>query len=212
MGKIKNGILGPVSGKVGAVVGASWKGIDYLRGLPKLQSKPRTDLQRAQNSKMTLFRGFLLGVEYIIKKCFQNYSEFTEMNGALSYNMQHALAGQYPEFVVNFSELVFSKGELIGSWNPKAVSKAKNQVTISWKNRPFSTLCSADDKVIVVMYCTETLEFHIYDQIGTRLDKSVILAIQGEIDRKTIHCYISFYSEIFKVSSTNEYIGEIPLV
>ena len=32
MGKINQGILGGVSGTVGSVVGASWKGISYLRG------------------------------------------------------------------------------------------------------------------------------------------------------------------------------------
>lgn len=34
MGTIKQGILGGFSGKVGNVVGASWKGIDYIRSLP----------------------------------------------------------------------------------------------------------------------------------------------------------------------------------
>ena len=32
MGTIKKGILGGFSGKVGTVVGASWKGISYMRG------------------------------------------------------------------------------------------------------------------------------------------------------------------------------------
>ena len=32
MGKIAQGILGGLSGKVGNVIGGSWKGIDYKRG------------------------------------------------------------------------------------------------------------------------------------------------------------------------------------
>jgi hypothetical protein len=35
MGIIKQGILGGFSGKVGNVVGGTWKGIDYMRVLPK---------------------------------------------------------------------------------------------------------------------------------------------------------------------------------
>lgn len=209
MGKIKNGVLGGVSGKVGAVVGASWRGIEYLRGLPKLQTKPRTAAQNAQTSKMTLFRGFLLGIDNIVKKCFQNYSEYTEMNAAMSYNMKHAVAGEYPEFEVDFPALVYSKGELLGSWCPKAVSKAENQMTVSWKNRPFSNLSSGNDQVIVIMYCTKQGEFHIYDEIGTRSDNAVTLKIEGDVKRDTIHCYLSFYSKVHKISSTNEYIGKI---
>lgn len=34
MGTIKQGILGGFSGKVGNIVGASWRGIDYIRSMP----------------------------------------------------------------------------------------------------------------------------------------------------------------------------------
>jgi hypothetical protein len=211
MGRIKKGILGGVSGKVGAVVGAHWRGIDYLRGRPKIQTKPRTEAQHAQTSKMRLLRGFLLGIGNIIKKCFQNFTEYTEMNAALSYNMIHSIAGSYPTFEVDFPALVYSKGELLACWNPKAISKAANQVKVSWKNRPFSTMSSADDSVIVIMYCVKTEEFSIYDLIGTRSDNSVTLATQEGVSGNTVHCYISFYSEARQISSTNEYIGEIPV-
>ena len=33
MGKIKQGILGGFQGKVGTVIGASWNGIAYMRGI-----------------------------------------------------------------------------------------------------------------------------------------------------------------------------------
>lgn len=52
MGKILNGILGGVSGKVSGVVGASWKGINYLRGY-SIPSNPQTPAQTAQRAKMT---------------------------------------------------------------------------------------------------------------------------------------------------------------
>jgi hypothetical protein len=35
MGIVKKGILGGFSGKVGAVVDGSWKGISYMRSLPQ---------------------------------------------------------------------------------------------------------------------------------------------------------------------------------
>jgi hypothetical protein len=45
MGTIKKGVLGGFSGKVGSVVGASWKGIDYIRSLPASVKNPRTEGQ-----------------------------------------------------------------------------------------------------------------------------------------------------------------------
>ncbi len=48
MGKIRQGILGGFSGKVGTVVGASWNGIYYMRGLPQSYKKSRSSKQKMQ--------------------------------------------------------------------------------------------------------------------------------------------------------------------
>ena len=42
MGTIKQGILGGFSGKVGSVVGASWKGISYMRSQADHVKNPRS--------------------------------------------------------------------------------------------------------------------------------------------------------------------------
>lgn len=53
MGIIKQGILGGFSGKVGPVIGSSWKGIDYMKGVPTSVANPRTAPQVAQRTKFT---------------------------------------------------------------------------------------------------------------------------------------------------------------
>jgi hypothetical protein len=47
MGTINQGILGGVSGTVGSVVGASWKGISYLRGKATSHNDANTEAQKA---------------------------------------------------------------------------------------------------------------------------------------------------------------------
>ncbi|MDK2788577.1 MAG: hypothetical protein PWP07_1822, partial [Epulopiscium sp.] len=42
MARIKKGILGGVSGRLGNVIGGSWKGVDYLRSLPSGGRKDAT--------------------------------------------------------------------------------------------------------------------------------------------------------------------------
>jgi len=51
MGKINQGILGGISGKVGPVVGGSWKGINYVRSMPTSVSNPNTVPQQNQRAK-----------------------------------------------------------------------------------------------------------------------------------------------------------------
>ena len=50
MGKIKQGILGGFKGKVGTVIGSSWNGIAYMKGLPQSVKDPRTDAQMQQRN------------------------------------------------------------------------------------------------------------------------------------------------------------------
>lgn len=59
MGTIKQGILGGFSGKVGTVVGGSWKGISYMRVLAQNVKNPRTDAQMNPRSNFALAMAFL---------------------------------------------------------------------------------------------------------------------------------------------------------
>ena len=57
MGKIKQGILGGFKGKVGTVIGASWNGIAYMKGLPQSQKDPKTAAQMAQRNYFREIQG-----------------------------------------------------------------------------------------------------------------------------------------------------------
>lgn len=211
MGRIKKGILGGFSGKVGAVVGASWRGIDYMRGLPEKSNKPSTPSQLAQQNKMALFRGFLLGVDDIIEKCFQNIQKYTPMNDALSYNMLNSVEGTYPEQNIKFMNLLFSKGELRGAWSPKAFSLESNSIDFSWENGNLMPLCATDDQVTLVVYNVGQKEFCKLENAALRGEKTARLVLPKNFKGST-HCYISFYSEGRKLASTTEYLGTVEVV
>lgn len=53
MAVLKRGILGGFSGKIGNVVGSSWKGIDVMKSLPLSVANPKTAAQTAQRNKMS---------------------------------------------------------------------------------------------------------------------------------------------------------------
>src|SRR5690554_1357826 len=58
MATIKQGILGAFSGKVGSVVGSSWKGIPVMKSLPPSVANPRTAKQIEQRSRMKACTAF----------------------------------------------------------------------------------------------------------------------------------------------------------
>ena len=59
MGKIKQGILGGFRGKVGTVIGASWNGIAYMRGLAQSVKNPKTAAQLQQRAYFKDLQGLV---------------------------------------------------------------------------------------------------------------------------------------------------------
>ena len=59
MGKIKQGILGGFKGKVGTVIGSSWNGIAYMRGLAQSVKNPKTAAQLQQRAYFKELQGLV---------------------------------------------------------------------------------------------------------------------------------------------------------
>ena len=59
MGKIKQGLLGGFKGKVGTVIGASWNGIAYMRGLAQSVKNPKTAAQLQQRAYFKDLQGLV---------------------------------------------------------------------------------------------------------------------------------------------------------
>jgi hypothetical protein len=98
MGKIKQGILGGFSGKVGTVVGASWKGISYMRSIPQHVHNPRTEGQVNQRSKFSVALHFLQPLNDFIRTGYKLYAHRqSPFNSAMAYTLANATSqGQIP--------------------------------------------------------------------------------------------------------------------
>lgn len=112
MGTIKQGILGGFNGKVGTVVGSSWKGEAYMRGLAQHVKNPKTEKQLEQRNKMDIAQKFMkqalqfinLGLKDVAKKQSPfNYAVRQMVNNAI---------GDAPDYTIDFSKIVLSKGIL----------------------------------------------------------------------------------------------------
>ena len=87
MGKIKQGILGGFKGKVGTVIGASWNGISYMRGLPQSVKNPKTAAQQAQ-------RAFFREVQDLVGQLTYEQLLFLFPNSAKGMSRRNALVQQ----------------------------------------------------------------------------------------------------------------------
>ncbi|MBQ3843727.1 MAG: hypothetical protein II817_01950 [Bacteroidales bacterium] len=95
MGTIKQGILGGFNGKVGTVVGSSWKGEAYMRGLAQHVKNPKSEKQLEQRHKLDIAQKFMkqalqfinLGLKDVAKKQSPfNYAVRQMVNNAIGAN------------------------------------------------------------------------------------------------------------------------------
>lgn len=92
MGTYNKGILGAFSGKVGPVVGASWRGIEVLRSTPKKTSREPTENQLAQREKFKAVTKFITPLKIIMSRYFGTDSgEQSRANRAMGYHLKEAV-------------------------------------------------------------------------------------------------------------------------
>ena len=93
MGKIKQGILGGFKGKVGTVIGSSWNGIAYMKGLPQSQKDPKTAAQLMQ-------RNFFKEVQSLIGQLSADQLAFLFPSTPKGKTRRNMLAKQLAEHIV----------------------------------------------------------------------------------------------------------------
>ena len=111
MGKFYNGVLGTMTGKVGGVVGRTWKGINTVAAYQPNVSNPRTNLQVAQRGKMAAITVFASQINTsIIKPLWDRFAK-----GMSGYNafIQNNIPFVSDLGVIDLSKLEISKGKMV---------------------------------------------------------------------------------------------------
>jgi hypothetical protein len=210
MGKIFQGILGGFSGKVGNVIGGNWKGIDYMWVRPASVANPQTEGQVEQRSRFSTVLQFLQPLSGFLKVGFRNYAvKMTQFNNAMSYNVKNAIIGVYPDYVIDFDNVLISRGSLAGALNPTVNSQAAGQVEFYWVDNSTDVNTKATDKAMVLVYNPAKKESVYLTDGSTRSTESQTLTVPNLYSGDTVYAFIAFISEDGKEVSNSKYVGEV---
>lgn len=110
MAKLWQGLLGGVSGKVGNLVGSSWKGIPVIKSKPLSVANPRTSKQIAQRAKMSLLVNVAKALlSIIIKPLWDRFSQQESGYNAFLRENMGSISGAG---TITPAEFVISKGKM----------------------------------------------------------------------------------------------------
>ena len=208
MGKISQGILGGLSGKVGNVVGGNWKGIDYIRIKPTSVANPRTEGQVNQRNKFTVTLEYLQANKDFIKIGYKSYAiKKTEFNAAMSYVLGNAIIGTSPNFNVDYTKALLSRGSLSSALNGSVNLATAGEVTFDWDDNSTDGNANATDKAMVVAYNPGKKE-SIYILDGAdRSAGAQVLTIPASYSGDTIQLFMAFVSADGRQVSNSVYLG-----
>src|SRR4030081_1272894 len=92
MAKMNNGIMGAFNGKVGTVVGATWRGIPYMRAIPRSRTGPISKKEKANREKFAVAQFWLKPLLEFVRVGFKDYSStVVGFSAAKSWMMKNAM-------------------------------------------------------------------------------------------------------------------------
>lgn len=208
MARLPQGILGGVLGKVGNVVGSSWKGIPILKSRPLSVANPRTTKQVAQRNKMTnivAFAQFILSS--IIKPLNDRFAQQASgYNDFVSRNI-HLFTGEMPSPA---ADLKISVGKM-AAVNPSSIDATNGQkeVVVNYPASLTDAFASTTDTAYVVIYNATQKNFGVNVGLESRGDEAAHVNMSSPVATSDVlHAWIAFRREDGTVVSNTGYLTD----
>ena len=213
MGIYNKGILGAFSGKVGPVVGASWRGKEIMRSLPKKTNRVATSTQLLQRLKFATVTSFLGPIYPILNRYYgNNVGEKTRINNAMSYHLKEVTIYNDPVFDIQFNKVQLAKGDLLGVQAGTIAVTVAHTIDFTWADNSGQGEALATDQMVVGVYEPTTKTWIYTLALGTRNATSGALLLPTNLSGTTVEVWVLFASADEKRNSTSSYLGNIVLL
>jgi len=156
MAKIPFGILGPVIGTIGPVIGKTWKDKATLSSArnPAKTDKNPTPAQLNQREKFGFVNKFLHGLGPLVKQTFKELANGkTEFQCAVGYNVSKAVSGVYPNYSLHYELVSVGRGTLPNAVLPEAKpGDTPGEIRFIWADNTGMGTAAATDTAIAAIY------------------------------------------------------------
>lgn len=205
MGILRQGIFGGFEKRTGGLVGRKVKGKNIISALPHQKRKPATQAQLNQRLRFKLVARVLKRLKALIAIGFK-HAHKNAFNAAMKYNFKHMIAGTTPDYNIDYTRIVFSKGPLAGPDLP-VISMGNSEVRITWQPGEQNRFNRYTDRASFVACCPAKDAFVIMMAATSRQEPGFNLPIPACFEGQEIHVYMSFTAADGKMVSNSTYLG-----
>lgn len=212
MATYRNGPLGGFSGKLGPVVGTTWRGKDVLRSAPEKPSKPATEAQLLQRQKFKAVLAFLNPITSLLAETFRTQPK--DRNGfelAKSYHLKEAMQLTETGWEIHYPKVLISSGDVRSMTNPNIQVEADETLRLQWTDDSGQAMANATDKLLVVLYLPTLNQFEIFKDVATRQDGSAIITYTSYYISLEAQCWATFGTANGAKYAVSTYLGSVQL-
>jgi hypothetical protein len=194
MGKITHGVLSGPSGKIGNLVGSSWRGISYLRTRPAHYKDANTIVQQTTRTTMRLTIEFLKACIPVVRIGFLGYSTPSQaaFHAATSYNYHNGIKGTFPNLEIDYSRAMIGRGSLPAAEQATCEPQGECRIRFSWSATSESPGARHDDTAMLLAY-NPIKKNAVYSLQGSlRVEGEAILKVPSDFAGEVVHCYLCF--------------------
>ncbi len=207
MGKLHEGLFGGFTGRIGNVVGVTWRGQHYIRTAPGHVRNPNTQQQQTQRGRFTVAVSFVRKILDYVRIGFRDDSQTcSAYNAAQSCIMKYAIEGKGEECSLNYSKVFVARGMLLGAEQASA-SRTEAGITFEWTDNSGEVDALSTDVAMPLAY-NIVREQGVWDTTqALRSDKVTHLDLPTAWVDDPCAVYLAFRSETGESVANSVYLG-----
>lgn len=200
-------------GRTGNNVGRVLRGKNVFSMRPSPSQKPPTSLQLAVRMRLAMMSDFYSWVTDLLDLGFQDYTaEMSAFNAAVSYGLRNAVTGVSPNFTVDYTKVMFSRGKLYNVTNPVAATAVGAVVDFTWTSVLYEEYASADDKVSIVFYNPALGNFVVKMNAALRSAQAYEMHLPLDWSGAEVNAWILTANAEGKMVSNTSFVSELTIL
>lgn len=208
MAKLSTGINGPIEGKVGTVIGSSWRGIPYIKAAHRKKPERRTPDEALTQSSFSRLHFWLQPILPFLREGFKDYSEtvfgFTAAKG---YNLKYAFKGDRTNKELDPSLIQVSDGELPLPSYASVEKSGDFSLKFSWD--PFSESFDARRDQVMLLAYDDVKKKYRWILLGQFRSAGMDTLELEETPGCNYHVYLAFIAHDRSKRSKSVYLGRV---
>lgn len=212
MGKLKDGLFGGFSGRLGNLVGYTLNGKSIIRTIGH-STKPLTIGRKANCETMTVVNSFLKSNLNFIRTGFRLITAGTDQNfynAAVSYNKKHAVQGEYPNISMDYTKAMISMGTLLKA-DKTQVSQHAEGIEFKWEVPADLLWKHRNDRAMLLIHFPDANVSTAVMSGSRRHLGTELVAIDPNLTESRMEAYISFINEDGTEISNSVHAGSLNL-